>query len=209
MVGEMVVQQGTQNKHTQEQRPILALCYFCSFLMLFTLSIRVYWFPLGKTHMLNQNFAGEPYYKNLNSDYTPAKTGTSIWESSKPAGKVVGSESALPEGEKYMWYSPHSGFSNQARELMNALKIAFLLNRTLILPPVLEHFEVELGSCLRPQHDQDELRRLVWVAISKRFNHTSPRYANPSLRRNQFETLLTHYNTRAFHLSHINQNGGL
>ncbi|CAM6104787.1 unnamed protein product [Calypogeia fissa] len=81
----------------------------------------------------------------------------------------------LLEGEKYMWYSPQSGFSNQARQLMNALKIAFLLNRTLVLPPVLDHFELEQGTCLGPLRDQPELRKLAWAAIASRFEPASPR----------------------------------
>eukprot|EP01018_Ginkgo_biloba_P013476 Gb_17800 [translate_table: standard] len=53
----------------------------------------------------------------------------------------------LPEGEKYMWFASHSGFSNQVAELKNALLIAGILNRTLIIPPILDHHAVALGSC--------------------------------------------------------------
>lgn len=98
-----------------------------------------------------------------------------------PTNRTV-RRTGLPKGEKYMWYSPHEGFSNQARELENALKIAFLLNRTLVLPPVLDHFEVEQGTCLVPYRDQRELRKLTWTAIATRFDSSSPRYVCCSLR---------------------------
>ncbi|KAF5729828.1 hypothetical protein HS088_TW20G00193 [Tripterygium wilfordii] len=50
-------------------------------------------------------------------------------------------------GEKFMWYAPHSGFNNQLSEFKNALLIAGILNRTLIVPPILDHHAVALGSC--------------------------------------------------------------
>lgn len=69
----------------------------------------------------------------------------------------------LPKAEKYMWFAPHSGFSNQVGELKNALIIAAILNRTLIIPPILDHHAVALGSCpkfrVQPAH---ELRNSVW-----------------------------------------------
>ncbi|CAG8640411.1 2748_t:CDS:1 [Dentiscutata erythropus] len=39
--------------------------------------------------------------------------------------------------EKYLTYLPHSGFSNQRIELENAIFLAWFLNRTLIIPPIL------------------------------------------------------------------------
>ncbi|PFH52059.1 hypothetical protein AMATHDRAFT_74548 [Amanita thiersii Skay4041] len=38
--------------------------------------------------------------------------------------------------ERYMTYLPHSGFHNQRISLENALMLSYLLNRTLIIPPV-------------------------------------------------------------------------
>ncbi|KAG6500114.1 O-fucosyltransferase 30-like [Zingiber officinale] len=52
-----------------------------------------------------------------------------------------------PFGERFLWYAPHSGFSNQLSELKNAILFAAILNRTLIVPPVLDHHAVALGSC--------------------------------------------------------------
>ncbi|CAI9095737.1 OLC1v1031735C3 [Oldenlandia corymbosa var. corymbosa] len=49
--------------------------------------------------------------------------------------------------EKFLWYAPHSGFSNQLSEFKNALLMAAILNRTLIVPPILDHHAVALGSC--------------------------------------------------------------
>ncbi|KAF3789280.1 hypothetical protein EJ110_NYTH09900 [Nymphaea thermarum] len=72
----------------------------------------------------------------------------------------------LPPGEKYLWFAPHSGFSNQVSELKNALLMAGILNRTLIVPPVLNHHAVALGSCpkFRVENPVD-LRFAVWESI--------------------------------------------
>ncbi|KAF5734399.1 hypothetical protein HS088_TW16G00848 [Tripterygium wilfordii] len=65
--------------------------------------------------------------------------------------------------EKFMLYAPHSGFNNQLSEFKNALLMAGILNRTLIVPPILDHHAVALGSCpkfrvLGPK----EIRLSVW-----------------------------------------------
>ncbi|KAL7516832.1 hypothetical protein ACHAWX_001808 [Stephanocyclus meneghinianus] len=49
---------------------------------------------------------------------------------------------ALPNKErntKYLYYYSHSGFSNQLFGLANAAELAYYTNRTLILPPILQH----------------------------------------------------------------------
>lgn len=73
---------------------------------------------------------------------------------------------ALTLGEKFLWYAPHSGFSNQLSEFKNGILMAAILNRTLIVPPVLNHHAVALGSCpkfrvLEPK----EVRASVWDHI--------------------------------------------
>ncbi|VDB88354.1 unnamed protein product [Peniophora sp. CBMAI 1063] len=45
------------------------------------------------------------------------------------------SSSAISAGGRYMSYMPHSGFHNQRIALENALTLASILNRTLLLPP--------------------------------------------------------------------------
>eukprot|EP00271_Cylindrocystis_brebissonii_P003391 TRINITY_DN1430_c0_g1_i1.p1 TRINITY_DN1430_c0_g1~~TRINITY_DN1430_c0_g1_i1.p1 ORF type:complete len:595 (-),score=49.81 TRINITY_DN1430_c0_g1_i1:73-1857(-) len=73
---------------------------------------------------------------------------------------------AVNPNEKFLWYSPHSGFGNQLIELRNALRVAGLLNRTLIIPPVLRHFDVWLGRCeQRSARHPDVMRVLSWRAI--------------------------------------------
>ncbi|XVF52577.1 hypothetical protein PTKIN_Ptkin05aG0029500 [Pterospermum kingtungense] len=67
------------------------------------------------------------------------------------------------QGERYLWYAPHSGFSNQLSEFKNAILMAAILNRTLVVPPILDHHAVALGSCpkfrvLSPK----EIRVSVW-----------------------------------------------
>ncbi|ERN00168.1 uncharacterized protein LOC18428213 [Amborella trichopoda] len=72
----------------------------------------------------------------------------------------------LPKGEKYLWYSPHSGFSNQVSELRNAFLIGSLLNRTVIIPPILDHHAVALGSCPKFRVSSPyEIRVSVWDHI--------------------------------------------
>ncbi|KAL8064579.1 hypothetical protein ABFS82_01G099400 [Erythranthe guttata] len=66
-------------------------------------------------------------------------------------------------GEKFLWYAPHSGFSNQLFEFKNAVLMAAILNRTLIVPPILDHHAVALGSCPKFRVlDPNELRFKVW-----------------------------------------------
>jgi hypothetical protein len=67
------------------------------------------------------------------------------------------------EGQRFLWYAPHSGFSNQVGELRNAAVAAALLNRTLVVPPVLDHHAVVLGSCPKFRvTDPSSLRAAVW-----------------------------------------------
>ncbi|KAK4267838.1 hypothetical protein QN277_024570 [Acacia crassicarpa] len=66
-------------------------------------------------------------------------------------------------GEKFLWYAPHSGFNNQLLEFKNAILMAGILNRTLIVPPILDHHAVALGSCPKFRVlDPKELRISVW-----------------------------------------------
>ncbi|CAD5174660.1 O-fucosyltransferase 30-like [Musa acuminata AAA Group] len=69
-------------------------------------------------------------------------------------------------GERFLWFAPHSGFSNQVSELKNAILFAAILNRTLIVPPVLDHHAVVLGSCPKFRvSSPTELRTAVWDHI--------------------------------------------
>ncbi|MCD7462393.1 hypothetical protein HAX54_048412 [Datura stramonium] len=64
---------------------------------------------------------------------------------------------------KFLWYAPHSGFSNQLAEFKNAILMAKILNRTLIVPPILDHHAVALGSCPKFRVlDPNEMRYSVW-----------------------------------------------
>ncbi|CAH9107826.1 unnamed protein product [Cuscuta europaea] len=65
--------------------------------------------------------------------------------------------------EKFLWYAPHSGFSNQLAEFKNALLMASILNRTLVVPPILDHHAVALGSCPKFRVlSPPDLRFAVW-----------------------------------------------
>ncbi|KAJ9147682.1 hypothetical protein P3X46_029815 [Hevea brasiliensis] len=70
---------------------------------------------------------------------------------------------ALSGGEKFLWYAPHSGFSNQLSEFKNGILMAGILNRTLIVPPILDHHAVALGSCPKFRvSGPQEIRFSVW-----------------------------------------------
>lgn len=65
--------------------------------------------------------------------------------------------------QKFLFYAPHSGFSNQLQEFKNAILMAGILNRTLIVPPVLDHHAVALGSCPKFRvSSPNEIRMSVW-----------------------------------------------
>lgn len=62
-----------------------------------------------------------------------------------------------------MSYAPHSGFSNQLSEFKNAVLIVGILNRTLVVPPILDHHAVALGSCPKFRVvDPKDVRISVW-----------------------------------------------
>ncbi|XVF13426.1 hypothetical protein REPUB_Repub08aG0206600 [Reevesia pubescens] len=80
-------------------------------------------------------------------------------------------------GEKLLWYAPHSGFSNQLSEFKNAILMAGILNRTLIVPPILDHHAVALGSCPKFRvHSPKEIRISVWNHVIELL--TSGRYVS-------------------------------
>jgi len=73
------------------------------------------------------------------------------------------SSQALALSEKFMWYAPHSGFSNQLSEFKHAVLIAGILNRTLVVPPILDHHAVALGSCPKFRVvEPNDIRISVW-----------------------------------------------
>ncbi|KAK4533127.1 hypothetical protein CCYA_CCYA15G3984 [Cyanidiococcus yangmingshanensis] len=48
---------------------------------------------------------------------------------------------------RFLTYAAHSGLANQFMELVSAFDVARVLNRTLVIPPVLPHFAIKAGSC--------------------------------------------------------------
>ena len=46
---------------------------------------------------------------------------------------------------RWLVYAAHSGFGNQELSLRRALLVAYVLNRTLVLPPILRHFDSSFG----------------------------------------------------------------
>ncbi|GAA5924361.1 uncharacterized protein JCM15063_005612 [Sporobolomyces koalae] len=65
--------------------------------------------------------------------------------------------SSVRTNERYLAYSPHSGYHNQRISLENALTLAYLLDRTLLLPPVW------LGHAI-PYISFDKLQRRLEMA---------------------------------------------
>ncbi|CAG8799593.1 21516_t:CDS:2 [Gigaspora margarita] len=63
--------------------------------------------------------------------------------------------------EKYLTYLPHSGFHNQRISLINAIFLAWFLNRTLIIPPLLlykKHALIPMRSFDRLYKDLSKLK---------------------------------------------------
>ncbi|KAG7036139.1 hypothetical protein SDJN02_02940, partial [Cucurbita argyrosperma subsp. argyrosperma] len=59
--------------------------------------------------------------------------------------------------------SSGAGFNNQLSEFKNAILMAGILNRTLVIPPILDHHAVALGSCPKFRVlDPEEIRFSVW-----------------------------------------------
>ena len=87
-----------------------------------------------------------PFKQTLNSQFPQCPTSQS-----------------LTLGEKFLWYAPHSGFSNQLSEFKNAILLAGILNRTLIVPPILDHHAIALGSCPKFRVSApNDIRVAVW-----------------------------------------------
>jgi hypothetical protein len=74
---------------------------------------------------------------------------------------------AWNSGERYLAYLPHSGFHNQRIALENALTLARILNRTLLVPPV------RLGDDLISYHKFDDLHRLLILSGKRGLHHCS------------------------------------
>ncbi|CAI5469640.1 unnamed protein product [Closterium sp. Yama58-4] len=64
--------------------------------------------------------------------------------------------------EKFLWYASHSGFSNQVMTLSRGLHMAALLNRTLLIPPKLAHF----NHVMRHSVLQSGFRDRAWAEYS-------------------------------------------
>ncbi|KAI9487015.1 MAG: hypothetical protein EXX96DRAFT_551515 [Benjaminiella poitrasii] len=65
--------------------------------------------------------------------------------------------------ERYLAYLPHSGLSNQRIELANALLLAHMLKRTLIIPPAF------LGTVFGWMKREQLTDRLEWLTTPKNF----------------------------------------
>lgn len=69
----------------------------------------------------------------------------------------------LHQEDRYLAYLPHSGLSNQRIELANALLLAYMLNRTLIIPPAF------LGTVFGWMNRDQLLDKLEWLTTPKDF----------------------------------------
>ncbi|GAA5931348.1 hypothetical protein JCM10213_000282 [Rhodosporidiobolus nylandii] len=77
------------------------------------------------------------------------------------------SHSPPDPSERFLAYSPHSGYHNQRISLENALTLAFLLQRTLLLPPVW------FGHAI-PYISFDKLQRRLQMASKEGLEHCIP-----------------------------------
>lgn len=114
--------------------------------------------PLSILIILLLPFLCYYYYYSL----TPNSLSTASSKTSKLQSLQCTSQ-ALALGEKFLWYAPHSGSSNQISEFKNAILMAGILNRTLVVPPILDHHAVVLGSCPKFRVvDPMDIRVSVW-----------------------------------------------
>lgn len=67
------------------------------------------------------------------------------------------------EEQRYLAYLPHSGLSNQRIELANALLLAHMLNRTLIIPPAF------LGNVFGWMPGEQLMDHISWLTTPKPF----------------------------------------
>lgn len=51
-----------------------------------------------------------------------------------------------PTPDRYLVYAAHNGFGNQHKALRKAILLAYQLKRTLVLPPLLKHYDLECGE---------------------------------------------------------------
>ncbi|SCV72439.1 BQ2448_3976 [Microbotryum intermedium] len=96
---------------------------------------------------------------------TPTKSGSSVIDvdvAPPPLAETL--ISPAPPIDRYLAYSPHSGYHNQRISLENALTIAYMLNRTLFVPPV------SLGHAV-PYISFDKLNRRLAMASKTALDH--------------------------------------
>ncbi|GAA5978928.1 hypothetical protein JCM10908_002740 [Rhodotorula pacifica] len=84
-----------------------------------------------------------------------------------PSPKTASAPPSHPANDRYLTYSPHSGYHNQRISLENALTLAFMLDRTLLVPPVW------LGHAL-PYISFDKLQRRLEMANKDGLEHCIP-----------------------------------
>lgn len=73
-----------------------------------------------------------------------------------------------PEAGKFLLYASHNGFGNQYKALRKGLLLAYVLRRTLVLPPLLRHYDLECGEiCCKP-HVAARLRNAAPLLYAKR-----------------------------------------
>lgn len=76
-----------------------------------------------------------PPHKNVDSPATPTPP-LRIVDVDVHSSSALSPVAAPTRNERFLAYSPHSGYHNQRISLENALTLAFILGRTLLVPPV-------------------------------------------------------------------------
>ncbi|GAA95578.1 uncharacterized protein L969DRAFT_58563 [Mixia osmundae IAM 14324] len=87
---------------------------------------------------LASNLATEASFKVINSPSASTSSLAPLPTEIHPV-RTQPSPLRMPSGnpeEKFLGYLPHSGFHNQRIELRNAMSLAAMLNRTLLVPPI-------------------------------------------------------------------------
>jgi hypothetical protein len=106
---------------------------------------------------------GMPFFREVQ---TPADGLTQVIEYTHPPN-----QSGFDSDTKFLSYLPHSGFHNQRIALENALTLAHILNRTLVLPPI------RLGSKPIRYQNFHTLRHVISHSGKEGLQHCANQFA--------------------------------
>lgn len=143
---------------TKKKKTIVVLLISIFFILCLSL-------PYTKVHFTINNHDLHQYHHEAPVAAAPGATTTSTALSKQTeTQETIEQAEVESEEERYLAYLPHSGLSNQRIELANSLLLAYMLNRTLIVPPAF------LGTVFGWMPRGKLSRKLEWLTTPKNFN---------------------------------------